>query len=158
MVDMVVIDARRLSCWLYFHTSVTKLLMLPARIDGRALLVVLLRKIFSAKASTVSIPPISWLPRVSFAPATGIPMTLPEFSPIPLSQVVVSFFSSSERRRYANSAFATLRAPPVNKSSESVPRVSPVLELIIDSRSLISFQFDQLTWNQRLPCQLCVPS
>ena len=126
MVDMVAMDARCLSCWLYFHIGVTELLTLPARIDERgdkrALLVVLLRRIFSAKTSTVSISPLMWLPKISLSPATVIPMMLPEFSLIPLSQVEV-FFSSSERCRCTNSAFAMLRAPPVNKSSGSVPWV-----------------------------------
>ena len=39
MVGMAAIDARRCWCWLYFHTGVTVLLMLPAKIEERACMV-----------------------------------------------------------------------------------------------------------------------
>ena len=135
VADILAMDARRLLYWLYFHTGVNELSTLLAVIDRTSLFMLLLWRTLSAKAWTVSIPPITWLPKI-LSPAPWVPM-LPKFSPIPLSRVEV-FYSSSERRNCPNSALATLRAPPDNKSLGSIPLVSPVLESIIDRRSLIS--------------------
>ena len=127
-VQMEAIDARRCWCWLYFHTGVTVLSMVPARIEETVLEAVLLMRTCLANALIVSLPSISWLPRVDLGIAIGLPVTLLVFSTITiLSLVAVFFFSSSVRCRRNNCAFAIFRGPSRNTSSGLVPRVSPVL-------------------------------
>ena len=96
MVGMLAMDGRRFSCWLYFHTGVSKLSILPAVIDYTALFMVLLRRTFLARTSTVSIPPITWLPKI-LSTAPWVPM-LPKLSPI--HPVLLRVFSCSSERRF----------------------------------------------------------
>ena len=91
-VGMAAMNARLCWFWLYFHTGVTVLLMLPARIEEKALVVVLLMRTCLANKLIVSLPPILWLPRVSLEFATGLPVTLFVSSLIIISQVAVFFF------------------------------------------------------------------